>query len=447
MPRTRRQSELHRRRLVRDRLRQLRVVEEIADNNLHSIENPTIQRRSSVDSNTQRSYNSIWRNNRRQDPEFRQQEQQRDTREHQARRTNASYRQMEQIRDTERHQERRTDTAYRQMEQIRDTERHQERRTDTGYRQMEQIRDTERHQERRTDPSYREEEQLRNTVEHRIRRDDPVYREEERIRNTLEHRFRRSDTSYRMEEQVRNTMQHQTRRSNSYVQGLERSQNTLRRSIRRQNMEYRALEQQQDTIRRQVARQYERQTLQNIQRGINERVVRYRQTAVNRTRENTRQAERMRQTRQELPAEEIEVSRDSEAHSRISRFNRYNTNIKQGPTIICTCCGGLWFQHQVEQISKDQIHVSTEFINDVFCLSERFPSSNNKFYFCKTCSRSVKNKRRPNIRLSNGLDFPDIPECLKDLTSFKERLVTVRFPFMRIVAIGFERQSTIRGLL
>ena len=46
--------------------------------------------------------------------------------------------------------------------------------------------------------------------------------------------------------------------------------------------------------------------------------------------------------------------------------------------------------------------------------------------------------------MTNGLNYPDIPECLKDLTSVEERLVTARLPFMRIVAL-FERQSAIRG--
>ncbi|KAI8116853.1 ATP-dependent DNA helicase PIF1 [Lucilia cuprina] len=144
--------------------------------------------------------------------------------------------------------------------------------------------------------------------------------------------------------------------------------------------------------------------------------------------------------------EELEESRRIVAENRNRiRFLRYNDTIKQGPTIICTCCGGLWFPHQVEELSRDRIHVSNDFITDVFCLSERFPTENNKYNFCKTCCRSIKNKRRPNIRLSNGLDYPEIPECLKDLTSIEERLVTARLPFMIIIALGFERQSAIRG--
>ncbi|XP_061399099.1 uncharacterized protein LOC133334797 [Musca vetustissima] len=75
----------------------------------------------------------------------------------------------------------------------------------------------------------------------------------------------------------------------------------------------------------------------------------------------------------------------------------------------------------------------------------RFPSVDGSYTFCKTCSRAIKNGKKPNICLSNGLDFPDIPSSLKDLTSVEERLVTARLPFMIIVALGFERQSAIRG--
>ncbi|XP_061391279.1 uncharacterized protein LOC133326674 [Musca vetustissima] len=105
------------------------------------------------------------------------------------------------------------------------------------------------------------------------------------------------------------------------------------------------------------------------------------------------QAERSRRRRNSISYEE----RQEETARQIARrnqlkFQRYNDAIKQGPTRICTCCGGLWFPHQVESLHKE-----------------------------------------------------DIPSPLKDLTSVEERLVTARLPFMIIVALGFERQSAIRG--
>jgi hypothetical protein len=47
--------------------------------------------------------------------------------------------------------------------------------------------------------------------------------------------------------------------------------------------------------------------------------------------------------------------------------------------------------------------------------------------------------------LSNGLDFPSQPVCLKSLTTLEERLVAPRLPFMRVVEVGCDRQSQLRG--
>ncbi|XP_037820089.1 uncharacterized protein LOC119609402 [Lucilia sericata] len=323
----------------------------------------------------------ISRQNRRADPSYSQRELNRDNFSRQNRRQDPSYSQRELIRDEDSRQIRRADLLYREAEQYRDTLEHQMRRSNPSYRIQEQVRNTAEHQIRRRNQEYRSEEQIRNTTEHQNRRSHREYRIEEQVRNTTEHQIRRSNQEYRLQEQVRNTEEHRNRRSDNIYSELERSRNTLRRSLRRRNMQYRVMEQQQNTIQRHILRTMERQNQHDIQRNVQERVTRHRQDNINREMENSRQAERNRQLREELPVEELEESR------RIVAENR------------------------------------------------------NRIRFL----RSIKNKRRPNIRLSNGLDYPEIPECLKDLTSIEERLVTARLPFMIIIALGFERQSAIRG--
>ena len=68
-----------------------------------------------------------------------------------------------------------------------------------------------------------------------------------------------------------------------------------------------------------------------------------------------------------------------------------------------------------------------------------------KNYLCTTCHLGISNKRVPNLCLSNGLDFPSQPVCLKSLTTLEERLVAPRLPFMRVVEVGCDRQSQFRG--
>ncbi|XP_044317580.1 uncharacterized protein LOC123038082 [Drosophila rhopaloa] len=84
-------------------------------------------------------------------------------------------------------------------------------------------------------------------------------------------------------------------------------------------------------------------------------------------------------------------------------------------------------------------------VGNSFYLSRKFPSPSGIYLFCSTCRQAVSKGRLPSLCLSNGLDFPEIPECLKNLTCLEERLISPRIPFMRIISLGYERQCGIRG--
>jgi hypothetical protein len=63
-----------------------------------------------------------------------------------------------------------------------------------------------------------------------------------------------------------------------------------------------------------------------------------------------------------------------------------------------------------------------------------------KNYLCTTCQLGISNQRVPNLFLSNGLDFPSQPVCLKSLTTLEERLVAPLI--VRVVEVGcVHRQS------
>lgn len=94
--------------------------------------------------------------------------------------------------------------------------------------------------------------------------------------------------------------------------------------------------------------------------------------------------------------------------------------------------------------------VSESFADKVFASSFRseYNDSGNEdvFEVCNTCFDNInKEGKVPTICLNNGLHFPDIPECLKDLTVLEERLCAPRIPFMRIFSLGYERQSWLKS--
>jgi len=131
--------------------------------------------------------------------------------------------------------------------------------------------------------------------------------------------------------------------------------------------------------------------------------------------------------------------------SRATAMEQYLRNIKAGPTKFCTRCGGTWFPSQVNGLNIRT--VSSKYPNfcldNAFYLGRNFPSPSGKYLFCNTCRQGVSKSRIPSLCLSNGFDFPEIPECLKNLTCLEERLISPRILFMRIISLGYERQCGI----
>lgn len=65
--------------------------------------------------------------------------------------------------------------------------------------------------------------------------------------------------------------------------------------------------------------------------------------------------------------------------------------------------------------------------------------------FCVTCYNYVKIGKIPSVCLSNGLDFPEVPECFKNASVVEERFCALRIPFMIIKKLGHERQCGLKG--
>ncbi|XP_037811885.1 uncharacterized protein LOC119603786 [Lucilia sericata] len=380
------------------------------------------------------------------DEEYRLIEQERNTLEHAIRREDEGYRIIEQERNTLEHAVRRENNEYRLIEQERNTLEHALRREDNEYRHNEQERNTLEHAIRREDEHYRQRERARDALQHSQRRENFEQRVLEQVRNTREHAERREDSQYREAERQRDAISHRIRRSNLVYRTLEQNTNTTRRRSARLNIDYRTIEQTRDTTQRREARQLARIQEHDLNRLRNCRVRLHRTNTDNRTRGNARQAARNIQMRENMsPESRIEhLTLDSQRH--IDRtLQDFNRNIKNGPTDICVCCGGLWFPNQIKLLNRDVFLRRFSNLSEVFFLSEEFPSDSNIYKFCNTCYKVANSGKVPTICLSKGLHFPKIPDELKDLTPLEERFVAPRIPFMRIVSLGYNRQCAIRG--
>jgi hypothetical protein len=119
-------------------------------------------------------------------------------------------------------------------------------------------------------------------------------------------------------------------------------------------------------------------------------------------------------------------------------IKEFEVRKKEGPTSVCICCGGLWFQSSTRLVTSS-LHDS-ELDEKVFFLKNEFESR-----LCETCYRDYRKGSVPRLALSNGIGFPEIPPILKDLTTLEERMCALRIPFMQIRSLGVDGQCGLRG--
>jgi hypothetical protein len=127
------------------------------------------------------------------------------------------------------------------------------------------------------------------------------------------------------------------------------------------------------------------------------------------------------------------------------RTGNLKTNLKEfelrkreGPTSICACCGGLWFKSSIRAVIANEFE--NELTRKVF-----FLKIDDAPKLCETCFRDYRRNQVPRLALANGIDFPELPSVLKDLTTLEERLCALRLPFMQIRSLGVDGQCGIRG--
>jgi len=205
---------------------------------------------------------------------------------------------------------------------------------------------------------------------------------------------------------------------------LERLRDAAARMITRINPITRTQEQRTYTVHHRNTRLQQRFREQKIQEMADGRVLTYRSSSQNRQAESSRQSQRNIAARAQLSEDERERQR---RRSRATAREQYLRNIKDGPTKFCTCCGGTWFPSQVSGLNFS--------LDNAFYLSRKFPSPSGKYQFCSTCRQGDSKGRIPSFCLSNGFDFPEIPECRKNLTCLEERLI---FPSCAVYSLDMK---------
>ena len=64
-------------------------------------------------------------------------------------------------------------------------------------------------------------------------------------------------------------------------------------------------------------------------------------------------------------------------------------------------------------------------------------------YICKTCHSALSRGNMPLLSKANGLDFTsehEIPKVLSEINELETRLISLRIPFMKLVALPAGKQ-------
>ncbi|CAF3645451.1 unnamed protein product [Rotaria socialis] len=169
------------------------------------------------------------------------------------------------------------------------------------------------------------------------------------------------------------------------------------------------------------------------------------------TEDNRRRAEALKIARQNDEFKEEERRRNAlRIHNNRDKYksnfdgmrSNYESKIKEGPTHICSCCSGLWFEYSIREYTVEMLTnkgLNAEFIDTVCYLKQAI------IKLCATCRNDIMPNKVPNLGLSNGLGFYEVPDCLKILTELEERLISPRIPFMAIRSLGSCKQFGLKG--
>ena len=127
-------------------------------------------------------------------------------------------------------------------------------------------------------------------------------------------------------------------------------------------------------------------------------------------------------------------------------ISAFHSEIKAGPDFVCTCCHRMMYKKTVIQCNKAKYtKTSPDLLKNVFSANLSHISNDGKEWICKTCDRALARGSMPLQAKANGLQLPEIPPELSDLNALELRLISLRVPFMKMVALPSGKQRSIHG--
>ena len=129
-----------------------------------------------------------------------------------------------------------------------------------------------------------------------------------------------------------------------------------------------------------------------------------------------------------------------------SAIAAFHSEVKLGPEFVCTCCHRMMYRKSVVACNKVKYtKTSTDVLRKVFSPDYSYISFGGKEWICKTCDRALRRGYMPVQAKANGLQLSDVPPELSGLNPLELRLICLRLPFMKMVALPSGKQRSIHG--
>ena len=124
----------------------------------------------------------------------------------------------------------------------------------------------------------------------------------------------------------------------------------------------------------------------------------------------------------------------------------FHSKVKIGPQFVCTVCHCMMYRQTVVPFNRGKYtEASPDVITNVFCNEFTYVSCDGKQWVCKTCDGALIRGNIPLQAKANGLQLPVIPNELSTLNTLELRLISLRVPFMKMVALPSGKQRCIHG--
>ena len=120
-------------------------------------------------------------------------------------------------------------------------------------------------------------------------------------------------------------------------------------------------------------------------------------------------------------------------------IENFHLKVQKGPECVCVCCHRMLYKQNVILFNIHKYsHEMLQNILSIECVGD-------KQWVCRTCDGALTRGNIPVQAKTNGFKLPVIPPELSCLNALEKRLISLRVPFMKMVALPSGKQHCIHG--